>query len=382
MKNKLKDFFNYSSSERKGSIALIVLLALASSGYWLIDVFKSSSKVEYVNLSEEIKSLTKIDNSLHQEVKEIQYFEFNPNEINEESWMLLGFSEKQTQSIIKYREKGGFFYKKEDLKRLYVVDDSLYILLEPYIVLEVKSKPKSNYSADKCYFVKLTEDTIPVYDGFSELEKVVCNKKNGIYSYYIGGFASVESAKEGQVQAAPLGFNTTEVKLLSCDFGFVINKSKTDNTYKKNEFGKGNITSLKSELNNFKVKINAADTTDFKSLKGIGSYYSNKIVKYRSALGGFTSVEQLKEVYGILPEVIDQNVNRLILDSVNIVKININTCETADLKKHPYISWNIANSIVQIRKSREAYKTIEEIKKSDLVNDEIYRKIALYLKTE
>ena len=382
MKNKLKDFFNYSSSERKGSIALIVLLALASSGYWLIDVFKSSSKVEYVNLSEEIKSLTKIDNSLHQEVKEIQYFEFNPNEINEESWMLLGFSEKQTQSIIKYREKGGFFYKKEDLKRLYVVDDSLYILLEPYIVLEVKSKPKSNYSADKCYFVKLTEDTIPVYDGFSELEKVVCNKKNGIYSYYIGGFASVESAKEGQVQAAPLGFNTTEVKLLSCDFGFVINKSKTDNTYKKNEFGKGNITSLKSELNNFKVKINAADTTGFKSLKGIGSYYSNKIVKYRSALGGFTSVEQLKEVYGILPEVIDQNVNRLILDSVNIVKININTCETADLKKHPYISWNIANSIVQIRKSREAYKTIEEIKKSDLVNDEIYRKIAPYLKTE
>jgi competence ComEA-like helix-hairpin-helix protein len=162
----------------------------------------------------------------------------------------------------------------------------------------------------------------------------------------------------------------------------VINKSKTDNKYKKNEFGKGNATSLKSELNNFKVKINSADTTGFKSLKGIGSYYSSKIIKYRSALGGFTSVEQLKEVYGILPEVIDQNVNRLIVDSMNIVKININTCETADLKRHPYVSWNIANSIVQIRKSREAYKTIEGIKKSDLVNAEIYRKIAPYLKIE
>jgi len=382
MKNKLKDFFNYSSSERKGSIALIVLLILVLSGYWLIDVFKISSKVDYVNLSEEIKSLTKIDNSLHQEVKGIQYFEFNPNEINEESWMLLGFSEKQTQSIVKYREKGGYFYKKEDLKRLYVVDDSLYILLEPYIVLEGKSKPKSNYSANKCYFVKLTKDTVPVYEGFSELAKVVCNKKNGVYSYYTGGFSSVERAKEVQLEAVSLGFNTTEVKLLSCDFGFVINKSKTDNKYKKNEFGKGNTTSLKSELNNFKVKINAADTAGFKSLKGIGPYYSIKIVKYRKALGGFTSVEQLKEVYGILPEMIDQNVNRLILDSVNIVKININTCETADLKKHPYISWNIANSIVQIRKSREAYKTIEEIKKSDLVNAEIYRKIAPYLKIE
>ena len=382
MKNNFKDFFNYSSSERKGSIALIVLLFLVISGYWVIDILKSSSEIEYDNLSEEINSLTNLANAENKEVREIQYFEFNPNEIDLELWVLLGFSEKQAQSIIKYREKGGYFYKKEDLKRLYVVDDSLYVLLEPYIVLEGKLKPKSNYSIDKCYFVKLTEDTVPVYDGFSELEKVVCNKKNGVYSYYIGGFPSLESAKEGQLQAAPLGFSATEVKLLSCDFGFVINKSKTDNKYKKNEFGKGNATSLKSELNNFKVKINSADTTGFKSLKGIGSYYSSKIIKYRSALGGFTSVEQLKEVYGILPEVIDQNVNRLIVDSMNIVKININTCETADLKRHPYVSWNIANSIVQIRKSREPYKTIEGIKKSDLVNAEIYRKIAPYLKIE
>jgi competence ComEA-like helix-hairpin-helix protein len=382
MKNKLKDFFNYSSSERKGSIALVALLLIALSGYWLVDVIQSSSEVGYDNLSEEINSLTSAANSNNQEVKEVQYFKFNPNEIDEESWVLLGFSEKQAQSIIKYREKGGYFYKKEDLKRLYVVDDSLYDLLEPYVVLERKSKSYSNYSIDKCYFVKLTEDSIPIYDGFSELEKIICNKKNGIYSYYLGGFSSVERAKEVQLQAIPLGFNTTEVKLLSCDFGFVINKSKTDNKYKKNKFGKDNSTSLKSELNNFKVKINAADTTGFKSLKGIGSYYSSKIVKYRTALGGFTSVEQLKEVYGIPPEVIDQNVNRLFVDSIDIVKVNINTCETAELKKHPYINWNIANSIVQIRKSQEPYKTVEEIKKSDLVNDEIYRKIAPYLKTE
>jgi len=382
MKNKLKDFFNYSSSERKGSIALVALLLIALSGYWLVDVIQSSSEVGYDNLSEEINSLTSAANSNNQEVKEIQYFEFNPNEIDEESWVLLGFSEKQAQSIIKYREKGGYFYKKEDLKRLYVVDDSLYDLLEPYVVLERKSKSYSNYSIDKCYFVKLTEDSIPIYDGFSELEKIICNKKNGIYSYYLGGFSSVERAKEVQLQAIPLGFNMTEVKLLSCDFGFVINKNKTDNKYKKNKFGKDNSASLKSELNNFKVKINAADTTGFKSLKGIGSYYSSKIVKYRTALGGFTSVEQLKEVYGIPPEVIDQNVNRLFVDSIDIVKVNINTCETAELKKHPYINWNIANSIVQIRKSQEPYKTVEEIKKSDLVNDEIYRKIAPYLKTE
>ena len=382
MKNKLIDFFNYSSSERKGSIALILLLLIVLSGYWFIDFYVNSSVREFESLSEEIKSLTKIDNNLNNEVKEIQYFKFNPNQIGKESWMLLGFSEKQAQSIVKYRERGGYFYKKEDLKKLYVVDDSLYVLLEPFVVLEGQSKTRSNYSEEKCYFVKLTEDTIPVYDGFSEFEKVVCDKKNGIYSYHSGGFSNVENANEVQEKAISLGFNTTEVNLLSCDFGFVINKSKIDNKYKKNKFGNGNSTSLKSELNSFKVKINSADTTGFKSLKGIGTYYANKIVKYRAALGGFTSVEQLKEVYGILPEVIDQNVSRLIVDTIRLGKFNINTCETADLKKHPYINWNIANSIVQIRKSQNPYESIEGIKKSDLVNDEIYRKIAPYLITE
>ena len=382
MKNKLKDFFNYSSSERKGAMALVLLLLIFFSGYWFIDFFVHSSDREIESLSAEIKSLTKIDHNLSNEVNEIQYFNFNPNQIDQESWMLLGFSEKQAQSIVKYREKGGYFYKKEDLKRLYVVDDSLYMLLEPFLVLEGQSQNRSNYFEEKCYFVKLTEDTIPVYDGFSEFEKVVCDKKNGIYSYHSGGFSNVENANQVQEKAISLGFNTTEVKLLPCDFGFVINKAKIDNKYKKNKFGNGNRTSLKSELKSFKVKINSADTTGFKSLKGIGSYYANKIVKYRAALGGFTSVEQLKEVYGILPEVIDQNLSRLIVDTIRVVKVNINTCETADLKKHPYINWNIANSIVQIRKSQKPYESIEGIRKSDLVNDEIYRKIAPYLKTE
>ena len=59
MKNKLIDFFNYSSSERKGSIALILLLLIVLSGYWFIDFYVNSSDREFESLSEEIKSLTK-----------------------------------------------------------------------------------------------------------------------------------------------------------------------------------------------------------------------------------------------------------------------------------------------------------------------------------
>ena len=382
MKNKVKDFFNYSSSERKGSIVLIILLMLVISAYWVVGSFTGSSSIEFTDLSDEINLLNQDNRNQTSEFKEAVYFDFNPNEIGIDSWVKLGFSEKQAKSIIKYREKGGYFYKKEDLKRLYVVDDSIYNLLEPYILIQENSKASSTDYLEKCYFIKLIEDTIPIYDGFSELENIVCNKRNGNYAYYTGGFNNVENAKSSQLDLAKIGFQNTEIVKEHCNFGFTINKEKSSNKYKEKQIGVGNTNSLKSGLSNYMVNINSADTTEFKSLKGIGSYYSSKIVKYRKELGGFTSVEQLKEVYGVLPEVIDQNIKRLVLDSVSIEKININTCETVDLKKHPYISWNIANSIVQIRKSREPYKIVEEIKKSDLVNDEIYRKIAPYLKTE
>ena len=78
MKNKLKDFFNYSSSERKGSIVLVVLLLIVFSGYWFVDLFINSSEKEFNNLSEEIGLLTKYLDNQNQVSKEIVFFEFNP----------------------------------------------------------------------------------------------------------------------------------------------------------------------------------------------------------------------------------------------------------------------------------------------------------------
>ncbi len=74
------------------------------------------------------------------------YFAFDPNTISADSLMLLGFSERQAQSIIKAREKGWRFRTKKDFGKLYVVSDKKYQELEPYILLpdsvEYKSKKK------------------------------------------------------------------------------------------------------------------------------------------------------------------------------------------------------------------------------------------------
>ncbi|MBR2261187.1 MAG: helix-hairpin-helix domain-containing protein [Paludibacteraceae bacterium] len=51
-----------------------------------------------------------------------------------------------------------------------------------------------------------------------------------------------------------------------------------------------------------RVELNSADTTELKRLRGIGSVLSARIVKYRNKLGGFSSVEDLKNVYGLSDE--------------------------------------------------------------------------------
>ncbi|MGN0201887.1 MAG: ComEA family DNA-binding protein [Candidatus Cryptobacteroides sp.] len=60
-------------------------------------------------------------------------FVFDPNTVSIDGLMRLGFSEKQAESIDNYRKKGGRFRRKEDFAKSYVVADSVYRRLEPYI---------------------------------------------------------------------------------------------------------------------------------------------------------------------------------------------------------------------------------------------------------
>ena len=65
--------------------------------------------------------------------RRVESFRFNPNTASLDEFMRLGFSEKQAQSIINYREAGGRFRRKEDFAKSYVVADSVFKRLEPFI---------------------------------------------------------------------------------------------------------------------------------------------------------------------------------------------------------------------------------------------------------
>ena len=127
------------------------------------------------------------------------------------------------------------------------------------------------------------------------------------------------------------------------------------------------------------IELNSADTTALISLKGIGSSYARRIIKYRDLLGGFIKKEQLLEVYALDKERYDGLSENVTVDASKIKTLDINTVTLDELKKHPYIKYNIANLIVNYRKQHGNYKTVEDIKKLNLMNDTLFAKIAPYL---
>ncbi len=97
------------------------------------------------------------------------------------------------------------------------------------------------------------------------------------------------------------------------------------------------------------IDINKADTSAFISLPGIGSKLAARIVNFRDKLGGFYTVEQVRETFG-LPDSTFQKIRQyLVLENNSVKKININTATIDELKAHPYIKYNIANPIIAYR---------------------------------
>ncbi|HZG25968.1 MAG TPA: helix-hairpin-helix domain-containing protein, partial [Chitinophagaceae bacterium] len=97
------------------------------------------------------------------------------------------------------------------------------------------------------------------------------------------------------------------------------------------------------------VDLNLGDTTSLISLPGIGSKLAARIIRFREKLGGFYTVDQLAEVYGVPDSTFQQIKDRLTVSSNEIKKINLNTAELQELQHHPYLRGTTARLIIEYR---------------------------------
>lgn len=126
--------------------------------------------------------------------------------------------------------------------------------------------------------------------------------------------------------------------------------------------------------------INSATAQDLKAINGIGEILSVRIIKFRDRLGGFLVNEQLYDVYGAEPEVVERMLGRFkVLTKPDIQKININTASIQEISGLVYIKYKIAAKIVAYRENVGSIGSFDELTKiEDFPADKIDR-IELYL---
>lgn len=96
-------------------------------------------------------------------------------------------------------------------------------------------------------------------------------------------------------------------------------------------------------------ELNSASVNELVNINGIGEFTAKGIIKHKNLIGGFHSVIQLNEVYGIEEGNYEKIIKQLTVNSSSIKKINVNELSIFELKKHYYISWSTAESIINKR---------------------------------
>ncbi|WP_340076761.1 ComEA family DNA-binding protein [Leptobacterium sp. I13] len=132
-----------------------------------------------------------------------------------------------------------------------------------------------------------------------------------------------------------------------------------------------------------KKDLNTATAEELKAINGIGKTLSKRIVKYRDLLYGFSEESQLKEVYGLAPEVVEKLLEKYtILSPPNIKKVNINTASLNELAAIPYVNYKQAKDIISYRTKHGQIESIKELTKIQDFPTEKINRIELYLTTK
>ncbi len=123
------------------------------------------------------------------------------------------------------------------------------------------------------------------------------------------------------------------------------------------------------------IELNQADTTELKKIPGVGSVIARMIVKYRTRLGGYYSVSQLKDIR-LRADLLEPWFS---VDTTAIRRINLNKGGTAFLRRHPYINFYQARAIVEWRKEHGPLKDLTPFEQHPDFTKEDLEKLGHYV---
>lgn len=292
-----KDALSVPLRDRNGMITLLGCILLFNALRFFLSPQHSFEKLQInytMDNTPSTNTAENIDTAVNIPLPQRKLFKFDPNQLHDEGWQLLGLKEKQVRTIRNYLSKGGQFRQKEDLLRIYGIDTMWFQCVSPYIQLP----------------------------------------------------SAFSVANMQPMPAVPKEYELSENDL-----------PKT-------------------------IELNSADSSDLMLLPGIGSFHARNILKYKTALGGFVSLDQLDEVWRFPPGAVHRILTLVEVDESKIQKLRINHLEAADLAKHPYLTASEAAAIVNYRKKHGQYAGLKDVSKLRALRPETMSRIAPYLSFE
>jgi DNA uptake protein ComE-like DNA-binding protein len=143
---QIKSYLEISNFERRGLFALLFVFTLVASYYYLVSYYgEAAPQVDHQKIANfqaqidksisDSKSFDKVYSEGKYVREQVNFLPFNPNTDGFKELLKKGVPYDAVKNIVNYRKKGGVYNKKDDLKKLYGIDEELYAKLAPYIQL-------------------------------------------------------------------------------------------------------------------------------------------------------------------------------------------------------------------------------------------------------
>ncbi|MFY1045671.1 hypothetical protein [Chryseobacterium sp. GP-SGM7] len=297
---------------------------------------------------------------------------FNPDQLSQTDWENMGFSEKQSAAILKFKNYlGGSFVSKEKFKECFIINEENYLKLEPYLILPAKTPANFNPYAGKLKSFnskKIQTSFDPnVLDvngwialGFSEKQaNVIVNYRDRNLK---GSFKTLDDIKNCFVISVE---KFEELKPFIKLNPSTMSKNSED---KKPEFKQEKTDFSKTDMNSITFK----QLSEF----GLDEKSAGSMIGFRKKLGGFMTKEQILETYNIDKELVQKLLSIAPLDNSKVERYSLVDAPEEWLKNHPYFKYS-ADKIIYYRISNPDDKKIWKFLKT---KPEYEARMRLYVK--